>query len=107
VLTLHPYDAYRGSAEVLNTGMASADSGGLRRQLFERVPIQRTIPIDRVKICCRGEVPQANAKVMFWPAATTSISAKAEDRTVLVLHRSSPIRVAKRFWRGRETIVGL
>ena len=29
------------------------------------------------------------------------------DSTVLVLHRSSPIRVAKRFWRGRETIVGL
>ena len=32
---------------------------------------------------------------------------KAGDRTVLVWHRSSPIRVAKRFWRGRETIVGL
>ena len=30
---------------------------------------------------------------------------KAGDRTVLVWHRSSPIRVAKRFWRGRETIV--
>ena len=32
---------------------------------------------------------------------------KAGERTVLVLHRSSPIRAANRFWRGRETIVGL
>jgi hypothetical protein len=31
---------------------------------------------------------------------------KAGDRTVLVLHCSSAIRVAKRFWQGRETIVG-
>ena len=40
MLTLHPYDAYRGWAEVLNTGVALADLGGLRCQLFEGVPVR-------------------------------------------------------------------
>jgi hypothetical protein len=40
VLTLDPYCAYRGSAEVLNTGVAAADTGSLRSQLFEGVPVR-------------------------------------------------------------------
>ena len=31
---------------------------------------------------------------------------KAGDRTVLVWHRTSPIRVAKRFWRGLRRLWG-